>query len=113
MIKRKINLMIVCICLLGLLIISLFFLYPKSDSSIKINRKTNTNIITFLRETGIDTNTYEEVTDNNWLNEDFEYNKEKSGCTNGSNISFNSETKQVMIEATQADTCYIYFDKIN
>ena len=66
-----------------------------------------------LRETGIDTNTYEEITDIIWLDENFEYNKEKSNCTNGSSVSWNNETKQVMVEANRPDSCYVYFDKIS
>ncbi len=66
-----------------------------------------------LRETGMDTNTYEEITDNTWLDETFEYNSEKSNCTNGSIISWDDEAKQVLVEANRPDNCYIYFDKIS
>ena len=125
MIKRKINVLIVCICLLIVLIIAIFYFYPENDISLDVlnkenNTKTNnnkdfysTNTITMLRETGIDTNTYEEITDSTWLDETYEYNSEKSNCTNGSNVSWDNETKQVIVEANRPDSCYVYFDKIS
>ncbi len=125
MIKRKINVLVVCICLLIVLIIAIFYFYPENDISLDVLNKENntntnnnkdfysTNTITMLRETGIDTNTYEEITDNTWLDETYEYNSEKSNCTNGSNVSWDNETKQVMVEANRPDACYVYFDKIS
>lgn len=125
MIKRKINVLIVCICLLIVLIIAIFYFYPENDISLDVlnkenNTKTNnnkdfysTNTITMLRETGINTNTYEEITDSTWLDETYEYNSEKSNCTNGSNVSWDNETKQVIVEANRPDACYVYFDKIS
>ena len=127
MIKRKINVLVVCICLLLALIIAIFYFYPEKKVRIDLlNRETNTNpnnnnnkefystnTITMLRETGIDTNNYEEITDSTWLDETYEYNSEKSNCTNGSNVSWDNETKQVMVEANRPDSCYVYFDKIS
>lgn len=125
MIKRKINVLVVCICLLIILIIAIFYFYPENDISLDVLNKENntntnnnkdfysTNTITMLRETGIDTNTYEEITDSTWLDETYEYNSEKSNCTNGSNVSWDNETKQVIVEANRPDACYVYFDKIS
>ena len=125
MIKRKINVLVVCICLLIILIIAIFYFYPENDISLDVLNKENntntnnnkdfysTNSITMLRETGIDTNTYEEITDSTWLDETYEYNSEKSNCTNGSNVSWDNETKQVIVEANRPDACYVYFDKIS
>ncbi len=125
MIKRKINVLVVCICLLIVLIIAIFYFYPENDISLDVLNKENntntnnnkdfysTNTITMLRETGIDTNTYEEITDSTWLDETYEYNSEKSNCTNGSNVSWDNETKQVIVEANRPDACYVYFDKIS
>ena len=125
MIKRKINVLVVCICLLIILIIAIFYFYPENDISLDVLNKENntntnnnkdfysTNTITMLRETGIDTNTYEEITDNTWLDETYEYNSEKSNCTNGSNVSWDNETKQVIVEANRPDACYVYFDKVS
>ena len=123
MIKRKINVLVVCICLLIILIIAIFYFYPENDISLDVLNKQNntnnnkdfysTNTITMLRETGIDTNTYEEITDSTWLDETYEYNSEKSNCTNGSNVSWDNETKQVIVEANRPDACYVYFDKIS
>ena len=123
MIKRKINVLVVCICLLIILIIAIFYFYPENDISLDVLNKQNntnnnkdfysTNTITMLRETGIDTNNYEEITDSTWLDEAYEYNSEKSNCTNGSNVSWDNETKQVIVEANRPDACYVYFDKIS
>ena len=125
MIKRKINVLVVCICLLIVLIIAIFYFFPENDISLDVLNKENntntnnnkdfysTNTITMLRETGIDTNTYEEITDSTWLDETYEYNSEKSNCTNGSNVSWDNETKQVIVEANRPDACYVYFDKIS
>ena len=127
MIKRKISVLVVCICLLLALIIAIFYFYPEKEVRVDLlNRETDTNTnnsnnkefystntITMLRETGKDTNTYEEITDNTWLDETFEYNSEKSNCTNGSIISWDDEEKQVLVEANRPDNCYIYFDKIS
>ena len=127
MIKRKISVLVVCICLLLALIIAIFYFYPEKEVRVDLlNRETDTNTnnsnnkefystntITMLRETGMDTNTYEEITDNTWLDETFEYNSEKSNCTNGSIITWDDEAKQVLVEANRPDNCYIYFDKIS
>ena len=127
MIKRKISVLVVCICLLLALIIARFYFYPEKEVRVDLlNRETDTNTnnsnnkefysthtITMLRETGMDTNTYEEITDNTCLDETFEYNSEKSNCTNGSIISWDDEAKQVLVEANRPDNCYIYFDKIS
>ena len=125
MVKRKINVLVVCICLLIILIIAIFYFYHENDISLDVLNKENntntnnnkdfysTNTITMLRETGIDTNTYEEITDSTWLDETYEYNSEKSNCTNGSNVSWDNETKQVIVEANRPDACYVYFDKIS
>ena len=127
MIKRKISVLVVCICLLLALIIAIFYFYPEKEVRVDLlNRETDTNTnnsnnkefystntITMLRETGMDTNTYEEITDNTWLDETYEYNSEKSNCTNGSNVSWDNETKQVIVEANRPDACYVYFDKIS
>lgn len=122
MIKRKINVIIVCICLLLVLIISIFYYYPPKEEKLDyLNRFTDTktqnyistNSLTVLRETGIDTNTYEKIIDNTLLDDNYEYNANKSNCQNGSSVSWDSETKQFLVEATRPDNCYIYFDKIN
>lgn len=39
-------------------------------------------------------------------------NEEKSGCEKGGVVTWNNETKKVVIKSNSSDKCYAYFDKL-
>ena len=103
--------LVVFILIVG--IVTLF--YSDDDKVILESSKSNTivrsNAITMMYETGYKTGEYQVTSDNTWPGTDtYTFNVELSRCENGSKIYWNSETEKVMMEATTADKCYVYFD---
>ena len=98
------------------LILSLFFLYY--DDGFKMvyeNSESNSvmksNAITMLYETGYQSGEYQVVSDNTWPQEDYIFNETLSKCENGSKIYWDSNINRIMVEANNADKCYVYFAK--
>ncbi len=102
--------LVVFILIVG--IVTLF--YSDDDKVILESGKNNTivrsNAITMMYETGYKTGEYQVTSDNVWPESGYTYNESLSTCENGSKIYWNSETNKVMMEATTADKCYVYFD---
>ena len=89
--------------------------YADNDKVIIESGKNNSivrsNALTMMYETGYQTGEYQVASDNAWPRTDtYTFNAELSRCENGSKIYWNSETNKVMMEATSADKCYLYFD---
>ena len=88
--------------------------YADNDKVIIESGKNNSiarsNALTMMYETGYQTGEYQVASDNAWPRTDiYTFNAELSRCENGSKIYWNSETNRVMMEATTADKCYVYF----
>ena len=76
----------------------------KSDSIM------NSNTLTMMYETGKGTGEYQVSNDNTWPGEPYEFNENLSKCENGSELTWNEETKKVTLKANVSDKCYVYFD---
>ena len=84
------------------------------DNNVYKNTKTsqvNSNAITMMYETGANTGEYQVSGDSAWPQEGYTFNEKLSSCENGSKLTWNEETKQVLLEANTSDKCYVYFDK--
>ena len=99
-----------------ILIVGIVTLFYSDDDKVifesgKSNSVVRSNAITMMYETGYKTGEYQVTSDNVWPESGYTYNESLSTCENGSKIYWNSETNKVMMEATTADKCYVYFDK--
>ena len=101
-----------------LLIIPTYYIYDYIESNshkiIKTNKEErikNNKGISILLETDIDSGEYIEQINNTWPTENYIINEELTKCINGSKVVFNKETKEINIESTKTDKCYIYFKK--
>ena len=73
--------------------------------------QVNANAITMMYETNAGSGEYTTSSDSAWLQDGYIFNAELSSCENGSKLTWNDETKQVLLEANISDRCYVYFDK--
>lgn len=72
------------------------------------NTNNSNTGIAYMLETGENTGVYEQSNNTNWPTDAF-YNSEKSACENGSTLTYNDNTHQLLINSTKTDKCYIYF----
>ena len=98
-----------------ILIVGIVTLFYSDDDKVifesgKSNSVVRSNAITMMYETGYKTGEYQVTSDNVWPESGYTYNESLSTCENGSKIYWDSNTNRVMMEATTADKCYVYFD---
>jgi len=84
---------------------------PVLENNKKIN-KYNTSILSINLETSVGSGVYEIATDNKWPTSGYSFNTGLSKCEQGSEITWNEETKKVIVSSNRSDKCYVYFDKI-
>ena len=98
------------------IIILIVLNYNEGDRVIYIDEKSNqvvnTNALTMMYETEAGSGEYQVSNDTNWPQEGYSFNEKLSGCENGGELSWNDETKRVIMKANTSDKCYIYFDKV-
>ena len=85
-----------------------------SFKNAKINENTeqlkNINLLTMMIETEAGTGNYEEVTQSEWPQDGYVFNASLSRCENGGTLSWDNDTKKVIMESNTSDKCYVYFD---
>lgn len=81
-----------------------------SDGEVNTEKNNTSNMLTMMYETEADSGEYQVASDTNWLSGDYVFNETLSRCENGSNLRWDDTTNRVIIEATTADKCYVYFD---
>ena len=69
------------------------------------------NMLTMMLETEAETGNYEETTASEWPQDGYVFNASLSRCENGGTLSWDDETKKVLMESNSSDKCYVYFDK--
>lgn len=67
------------------------------------NNIANTNAISMMYETEVDSGEYQVSGDSLWLQDGYTFNEALSKCENGSKLTWNEETKQVLLEANVSD----------
>ncbi len=73
--------------------------------------RTGTSISMML-ETKRGSGDYEPSNSSEWPKEGYLFNSERSKCENGGTLSWNDETKSVVLTTKVSDKCYVYFDKV-
>lgn len=81
-----------------------------SDGKVNTEKNNTSNMLTMMYETEADSGEYQIASDTNWLSGDYVFNETLSRCENGSDLRWDDTTNRVIIEATTADKCYVYFD---
>ncbi len=71
----------------------------------------NSDALTMMLETDVDSNEYEVATSNDWPQEGYIFNSEMSACERGEKLSWDSENNRVVMASGSADKCYVYFDR--
>ena len=64
-----------------------------------------------MYETASNSGEYQVASDTAWPQDGYIFNETLSKCENGSSLTWNEETKSVIMEAIISDKCYVYFDK--
>ena len=72
--------------------------------------RTGTSISMML-ETKRGSGDYEPSNSSEWPKEGYLFNSERSKCENGGTLSWNDETKSVVLTTKVSDKCYVYFDR--
>ena len=98
-----------------ILALGIALVYEPNDK--EIYASTNNEIVTenslaMMYETGPDTGEYQISSDTSWPLEGYTFNAELSRCENGSTLTWDEDTKTVLMEANVSDKCYVYFDKV-
>ena len=78
----------------------------KSDKSV-----ISTNALTMMYETEAGSGEYVVTSESVWPQEGYVFNENLSSCENGGTLSWNNETKRVVMQTNSSDRCYVYFDK--
>lgn len=109
----KKNFRITIIMLLIILLTVLSINVGKDNKIYANNNKisTNTNTISMMYETEANSGEYQVSSDKTWPQEGYTFNKILSSCENGSKLTWNEESKKILLEANKSDKCYVYFDK--
>ena len=92
-----------------------FYVSGNNDNEVVLeNEETkqvvNTNALTMMYETEVGSGEYTVSSDRNWPQEGYTFNEQLSGCENGGTLSWNNETKRVVLTTSTSDKCYVYFD---
>ena len=114
--KRVILYFIIGIIFILSIVILLFFnnfinnnkMILKDEKNINL---FNTNAITMLYETEVDSGEYQVASDNSWPQDGYTFNDTLSKCENGSKLTWDNENKKIVMQANVSDKCYVYFDK--
>ena len=107
--KRKILYILPILMVLILLII---LLVPKKEETFNVESKAikKENIISIMLETDVGSEEYTSSSSNTWPTKGYKFNKERSGCENGSILSWDDTQKSVIMSGDLSDKCYVYFD---
>ena len=109
--KYKIVILICAFTLLGIFIgraTKTSNVYEENENN---QMKKQVNTISMMLETDMKSGNYEMTTREAWPTEGYVFNKERSGCENGGELSWDDENKKVLMSGNTSDKCYVYFDK--
>ena len=98
-----------------ILILLIILLVPKKEETFNVESKAikKENIISIMLETDEGSQEYTSSSSNTWPTDGYKFNKERSGCENGSILSWDNTTKSVIMSGDLSDKCYVYFDKFD
>ena len=102
------SILVTC-CLI--LLINCNYYEEKIIADTKTKNILNTNSLTMMYETDYQSGEYQVSSDTSWPQSGYSFNEELSKCENGSILTWNEESKKVLMQANTSDKCYVYFDK--
>ena len=109
--KKVIILSSFIIILLVFVIILYGSKYKKQVYSENENNEIRTGAsVSMMLETKRGTGNYEISTSSEWPTDGYIFNSSLSKCENGGTLSWNDETKSVVLTTGVSDKCYVYFD---
>ena len=109
--KKVIVLSLFSLILLLFVIILYSNKYKKQVYTEEGNNQIRTGTsISMMLETKRGSGNYEPSTSSKWPTEGYIFNAELSKCENGGTLSWNDETKSVVLTTKVSDKCYVYFD---
>ena len=109
--KKVIVLSLFSLILLLFVIILYSNKYKKQVYTEEGNKQIRTGTsISMMLETKYNSGNYEPSSSSEWPKEGYTFNAERSKCENGGTLSWNDETKSVVLTTKVSDKCYIYFD---
>ena len=82
-----------------------------TEETIKINK--HEKMLSMMLEQNSGAGDYLQVAQSNWPTEGYIFNKERSGCENGGELSWDDTRKTVVMMGAVSDKCYVYFDKVS
>ena len=109
--KKVIVLSLFSLILLLFVIILYSNKYKKQVYTEEGNNQIRTGTsISMMLETKAGSGDYEPSTSSEWPTKGYIFNAERSKCENGGTLSWNDETKSVVLTTKVSDKCYVYFD---
>ena len=110
--KKVIVLSLFSLILLLFVIILYSNKYKKQVYTEEGNNQIRTGTsISMMLETKAGSGDYEPSSSSEWPKEGYLFNSERSKCENGGTLSWNDETKSVVLTTKVSDKCYVYFDR--
>ncbi len=82
-----------------------------TEETIKINK--HEKLLSMMLEQNSGAGDYLQVAQSNWPTEGYIFNKERSGCENGGELSWDDTRKTVVMMGAVSDKCYVYFNKVS
>ncbi len=111
--KKVIVLSLFSLILLLFVIILYSNKYKKQVYTEEGNNQIRTGTsISMMLETKYNSGNYEPSSSSEWPKEGYTFNAERSKCENGGTLSWNDETKSVVLTTKVSDKCYVYFDVV-
>lgn len=101
-----------------IIILSIIVIYKNNYNKEVLDNKDNVMTtdklsgIAIMLETSAGSGKYNISTTGTFPESGYEFNKLKSGCENGGTLSYNEETRKVILKSNISDKCYIYFDLV-
>ena len=105
--KKVVGFIIVSVILL----VSLSFKNTKNeDIYFENDASNNKNMLSMMLEQTEGVGDYKTVSQSSWPTDEYKFNKERSGCENGGELSWDDTKKTVIMSGNVSDKCYVYFD---
>ncbi len=93
---------------------SAIYIFNNQSQDIYLDKQLNEDekeVLSMMLETEAGSGKYQETTRSSWPEDGYVFNETLSKCENGSSLSWDNAKKNVVMIGTNADKCYVYFDK--
>ena len=108
--KYIIEVIFISIVIVLVFILNININYKNVDNESSKKELEPLNGLAIMLETMAGTGEYKASETGTLPEKGYLFNADKSRCENGGTISFNDETKKIILKSKMSDKCYIYFD---